>query len=82
VEALLWILLPGFVAVAAGVLAWFVMQSRMEVALANQRESMAEARGTIEAERAAIKSVVPKRRARGRRDRPPPGVRHFSVKSA
>jgi len=52
----LWILLPGFVAVAAGVLAWFVMQSRMEVALANQRESMAEARGTIEAERAAIKA--------------------------
>ena len=52
----MWILLPGFVAVAAGVLAWFVMQSRMEVALANQRESMAEARGTIEAERAAIKA--------------------------
>jgi hypothetical protein len=56
VEALLWVLLPGFVAVAAGVLAWFVMQSRMEVALANQRESMAEARGTLEAERAAIKA--------------------------
>ena len=55
-EALLWILLPGFVAVAAGVLAWFVMQSRMEVALANQRESMAEARGTFEVERAAIKA--------------------------
>jgi hypothetical protein len=56
VDALLWILLPGFVAVAAGVLAWFVMQSRMEVALANQRESMVEVRGTIEAEKAAMKA--------------------------
>jgi hypothetical protein len=55
-EALLWILLPGFVAVAAGVLAWFVMQSRMEVALANQRESLAETRGALEAEKAAIKA--------------------------
>jgi hypothetical protein len=55
-EALLWILLPGFVAVAAGVLAWFVMQSRMEVALANQREAIAETRGALEAEKAAIKA--------------------------
>jgi hypothetical protein len=55
-EALLWILPPGFLAVAAGVLAWFVMQSRMEVALANQRESLAETRGAMEAEKAAIKA--------------------------
>lgn len=55
-EALLWILLPGFVAVAAGVLAWFVMQSRMEVALANQRAQLAETRGALEAEKAAIKA--------------------------
>jgi hypothetical protein len=55
-EALLWILLPGFVAVAAGVLAWFVMQSRMEVALANPREAIAETRGALEAEKAAIKA--------------------------
>jgi hypothetical protein len=55
-EAMLWILLPGFVAVASGVLAWFVMQSRMEVALANQRESLAGSRGALEAEKAAIKA--------------------------
>lgn len=53
-EALLWILLPGFVALAAGVLAWFVMQSRMEVALADQRTELAEARGVLDAEKAAI----------------------------
>jgi hypothetical protein len=55
-EALLWILLPGFVAIASGLLAWFIMQSRMEVALAQQRERLAEARGVLEAEKAAVKA--------------------------
>ena len=50
-EALIWILLPGFTAVASGLLAWFVMQSRMEVALARERERMAESRGALDAEK-------------------------------
>jgi hypothetical protein len=53
-EALLFILLPGFVAVAAGMLAWFVMHSRMEVALAQQREALAAARGSLDAEKSAV----------------------------
>ncbi len=53
-EGLLWIFLPGCVALATGLLAWFVMQSRMDVALANQRTEMAEARGELDAEKAAI----------------------------
>lgn len=57
-EALLWILLPGFVAVASGLLSWFVMQSRMEVALAQQRERLAESRGALEAERTAVRDSV------------------------
>jgi len=55
-DALLWVLLPGFVAIASGLLAWFIMQSRMEVALALQREKLAEARGVLEAEKAAVKA--------------------------
>jgi hypothetical protein len=55
-EAVLMILLPGFVALASGTLAWFVMQSRMEVALAQQRENLSTLRGTLEAERAAIQA--------------------------
>jgi hypothetical protein len=55
-EALLWILLPGFVAVASGVLSWFVMQARMDVALANQRADIAGARGAMDAEKAAVKA--------------------------
>jgi hypothetical protein len=57
-DALLWILVPGFVALATGVLAWFVMQSRMDVALAQQRERLAESRGALEAERNAVRDSV------------------------
>jgi hypothetical protein len=57
-ETFLWILLPGFVAVASGVLAWFVMQSRMEVKLAELRAQLAEERGSLEAEREAMKTSM------------------------
>jgi hypothetical protein len=57
-EALVWIMLPGLTAVATGVLAWFVMQSRMDVALAQQRERLAESRGALEAERNAVRDSV------------------------
>ena len=53
-EAMLWILLPGFVAIASALLAWFVTQSRMEVKLAEQRETIAETRGALKAEREAM----------------------------
>lgn len=53
-EALIWILLPAFTAVASGLLAWFIMQSRMEVALAQERERLAETRGALDAEKSAL----------------------------
>lgn len=53
-EALIWILMPGCVAVGSGLLAWFIMQSRMEVALAREREATAEARGALDAEKRAM----------------------------
>jgi len=55
---MLWVLLPGFVAVASGLLAWFVTQSRMEVKLAEQREMLAETRGAIAAERQAMEASM------------------------
>jgi hypothetical protein len=58
-EALLWITLPSFTAVASGLLAWFIMQSRMEVALAQQRERLAESRGALDAERSALDQSLP-----------------------
>jgi hypothetical protein len=53
-ETVFWIFVPAFAAVASGVLAWFVMQSRMEVALAGLREELAESRGALRAEKAAV----------------------------
>jgi len=44
----LWILLPGFSAVAAAVLTWFIMQSRMEVKLAEERQREAEDQASAE----------------------------------
>jgi len=43
------------VALASGLLAWFIMQSRMEVKLAEQRERLAQDRGTLDAEKVALK---------------------------
>ena len=57
-ETLFWIVLPGFAAVASGVLAWFVMQSRMEVALAGLREQLAESRGALHAEKEAMEGSL------------------------
>ena len=57
-DAILWILLPGFVAVGSGLLAFYIMQSRMEVALARERESMAQARGTLEAEKNSLEQAL------------------------
>ena len=46
-EAFLWLFLPVFVAGGSALLSYFVMQARMEVALAKERESLAEARAMI-----------------------------------
>jgi len=57
-ENLLWVLLPGFVAVATALLVWFIMESRMEVKLAQERQVMAEERGSIDAQRAALDATL------------------------
>jgi hypothetical protein len=57
-ETVLWVLLPGFVAVASGLLVWFVMESRFEVRLAQEREVLAEERGAIDAQKAALGATL------------------------
>jgi hypothetical protein len=57
-EGVLWILLPGFVAIATGLLVWFVMQSRMDVVLAEERMKLTEERGVIEAQKAAVSASM------------------------
>ena len=46
-DALLWMLLPVSVAAGSALLSFFIMQARMEVALAKEREALAEARAAI-----------------------------------
>jgi hypothetical protein len=46
------------VAVGSGLLAFYIMQSRMEVALAREREAMARARGTLEAEKNSLEQAL------------------------
>jgi hypothetical protein len=57
-DALIWILMPGFVAVGSGLLAFFVMQSRMDVAIAREREALAETRGKLDAQRRAYDESI------------------------
>ena len=66
-DPLVWILLPGFVAVGAGSLAFFIMQSRMEVALERERAATAEARGALEAQKQSMADAVKAAEESGRR---------------
>lgn len=58
VENVFWVLLPGFVAVASGMLVWFVMESRMEVRLAQEREKLARERCAVEVQKAALEGAL------------------------
>ncbi len=42
-DAFLWMFLPVFVAGGSALLSYYIMQAKMEVALAKERESLAEA---------------------------------------
>ncbi len=44
IDALLWILLPVLIAGGSALLSFYIMQARMEVAIAKEREVLAEAR--------------------------------------
>ena len=46
-DALLWMFLPLFVAAGSALLAFYIMQARMEVAVAKEREALAEAKALI-----------------------------------
>ena len=57
-EAFLWLFLPVFVAGGSALLSYYVMQARMEVALAKERESLAEARAMISSHKVTLDERV------------------------
>jgi hypothetical protein len=54
----MWILLPVFIAAGSAMLAYFVMQSRMEVAISKEREVLAEARAETRVQKNTMEERV------------------------
>jgi hypothetical protein len=57
-DAFLWMFLPVFVAGGSSLLSFYIMQARMEVALAKERESLAEARATISSQKITMEERI------------------------
>ena len=57
-DALLWLFLPLFVAAGSALLSYYLMQAKMEVALAKERESLAEARATINSQKVTMEERI------------------------
>jgi hypothetical protein len=57
-DAFLWMFLPVFVAGGSALLSFYIMQAKMEVALAKERESLAEARATISSQRITLEERI------------------------
>jgi hypothetical protein len=53
-DALIWVLLPVFVAVGSALLCYAIMQARVEVAIARERESLAEVRASTNSNQVSI----------------------------
>lgn len=56
-STLLWVVLPVLIAVGSALMAVYIMQQRMEVQLARERQSLSEARATIEAQKSTLEEL-------------------------
>lgn len=57
-DAMLWLFLPMFTAAGSALLAFYIMQARMEVALSKEREALIEARSAIQHNEKQVESKV------------------------
>jgi len=57
-DAFLWMFLPVFVAAGSALLSFFIMQARMDVAIAKERESLAEARAVISTHKVTLEERI------------------------
>lgn len=65
--AILWVVLPIIIAIGAALIAVFIMQQRMEVQLARERQSLGEARATLLEQKEALDELEKLREERGSR---------------
>lgn len=54
----MWVAWSGICAVGSGLLVFFIMQSRMEVLLAKQREELASARAALSAQKESLETSL------------------------
>jgi len=57
-DALIWMSLPLFVAAGSALLCYFIMQSKMDVALAKEREALTEAHAKLRAQQTHVDERV------------------------
>ena len=57
-DGLVWMLLPVFVAAGSALLAFFIMQAKMEVAVAKEREALAEVRAMLNSQKTQMEDRV------------------------
>src|SRR5271155_4460697 len=57
-DAVLWILLPVFIAAGSALLSFYIMQARMEVAISKEREVIAEARAEVRLQKNTMEERV------------------------
>ena len=58
IDALLWILLPLFIAAGSALLSYYIMQARMDVAIAKERETLAETRAEVRTQKNTMEERV------------------------
>lgn len=56
-STILWVLLPIFISVGSALIAVYLMQQRMELQLARERQSLTEARASIEAQKQTLEEL-------------------------
>jgi hypothetical protein len=66
-DAMIWMFMPLFVAAGSALMAYFIMQSKLEVAVAKERESMAEARAMIATHAKTLEETIRSTEERTRR---------------
>lgn len=57
-DALIWLLLPVFIAAGSSLLSFFIMQARMEVAVARERETVAHVRAQLSAQKEVTEARI------------------------
>ncbi len=57
-DALIWVLLPVFIAAGSALLSFTIMQARTEAAVSKERESLAEARASIHTYKATMEERI------------------------